>query len=251
MTDTGFINVNPLPNGAVHGRGGRVEAVWPSPPCCAIRLNSVSYSEIGRSCPRKTSIRWVKLPANMRISPTYGSHYSSPLGRAWEYALKRNTEIEHQVRLHIAVRLNRRHWRVTLAMAPRLLSPRGMAALRLAEVVAAGIASVPSTAAALATRVWVGIRKSTAAPPPPRSQGYGQNPRDRCPTCILGSPKFTLSPPNVVPSSEKAPDFADAELTVAKGPTLGWNLAHQSDLAQKWFCHDMTPIQITQHISAQ
>ncbi len=55
-------------------RLGSAKVLCPSPPYVVpMRLNSVSYSEIGSSWPSQNiQPAGAKLPANMRISPTYG-----------------------------------------------------------------------------------------------------------------------------------------------------------------------------------
>src|ERR1041384_5266898 len=72
---------------------------------------SVSYSEIGSSCPSQNiQPAGAKLPANILISPTYGCAISDLLlGLRRENALKRNAEVEHPKRLHVQMRLTAAH----------------------------------------------------------------------------------------------------------------------------------------------
>src|SRR5881409_3888989 len=88
-------------------RSGRAKVLCPSPPYVVpIRLNSVSYSEIGSSWPSQNiHPAGAKLPANIRISPTYGCAISALLGRRREDALKGDAEGQHEERLHVDMRL--------------------------------------------------------------------------------------------------------------------------------------------------
>src|SRR5690349_1484097 len=73
-----------------------------------MRLKSVSYSEIGSNCPSQNiHPAGAKLPANMRISPTYGCAIFSSflLSLAREDALQGNREVQYQERLHVQVGL--------------------------------------------------------------------------------------------------------------------------------------------------
>src|SRR3954465_12372721 len=69
--------------------------------------NNVSFSEIGSSCPSQNiQPAGAKLPANMRISPTYGcATVKPPLGLRWVDALQCDAEVQSEIRLHVQVRL--------------------------------------------------------------------------------------------------------------------------------------------------
>src|SRR5260370_40200335 len=71
-----------------------------------MRLNNVSYSEMGSNCPSQNiHPAGAKLPANILISPTYGwAMIISLVGRR-EYSLERDAEGQRQEGLHIQVRL--------------------------------------------------------------------------------------------------------------------------------------------------
>src|ERR1051326_233444 len=89
-------------------RLGRSNVSWPSPPYVVpMSWKSTSFSAMGSVCPSQNiQPAGAKLPANILISPTYGSGIVSPpsgLGR--EDALERDDEVQHQVRHHVCVRL--------------------------------------------------------------------------------------------------------------------------------------------------
>src|SRR6185503_1116416 len=66
--------------------------------------NSVSFSEIGSNCPSQNiQPAGAKLPANMRISPTYGCAIIFSLVRRREDALQRDAETQREEWLHIKV----------------------------------------------------------------------------------------------------------------------------------------------------
>src|SRR6266404_4034561 len=95
-------------------RLGRANVDCPSPPYVVpINWNSVSFSEIGSSWPeRSIQPAGAKFPANILISPTYGCAIDFLLlVRRRENALKRDTEVQSQIRLHVHVRLAPSHIR--------------------------------------------------------------------------------------------------------------------------------------------
>src|SRR2546422_11677713 len=87
-------------------RSGSAKVDCPSPPYVVpIKLNSVSFSEIGTNCPSQNiQPAGAKLPPNIRISPTYGCAMSSD-SLVWtgENSLKGDAKIQHQKRLHVQV----------------------------------------------------------------------------------------------------------------------------------------------------
>src|SRR5215203_3589291 len=67
---------------------------------------SVSFSEIGRSWPSQNiQPAGAKVPANMRISPTYGCAMLRLSAVRGKDALERDAEVERQEWLHVGMRL--------------------------------------------------------------------------------------------------------------------------------------------------
>src|SRR5580693_3364321 len=100
---------NPAPwcTGRRPRRSGRPKVVFPSPPYVVpIRVYSASYSLIGISWPLHIAQpTGAKFQPPILISPMYGLVTGRLLVLRREDAGERDAEVQHQVRLHVVVRL--------------------------------------------------------------------------------------------------------------------------------------------------